>query len=170
MHERWTEHRVLAVLYSYRDIAEVLYEGSGAVSRYEETLWTGHGEPYVFRLARDKADIELAIRQLPWPRLVPAALYWLAGIGQEDIAVLLRRDRTRVSRWLEVAERDIVNWLVHGKPPQPPGPRAPVHPFWWVPIVVDFLCSGRPLLQEFACSLLEKILVASAHYAGKMHH
>ena len=158
MRDRWTERGVIAVLYGYRDIAEVLREAPAATARYDDAFSARYGEPYLFALARYKADIELAIGRLPWPRLVPAALHWVGGYSEGQIAALLRRHQANVSRWLDAAERDIVRWLVYGKPPRPPGPRAPVHPMWWVPLVVELLLSGDAGKQVVARALLDEIL------------
>ncbi len=144
MSNGWTETRVRAVLSQYLEIAEVLHDpgvasglGEQATRRTDETL------PYLCGLAIEKADIEQAVLYLPWPRLVPAALYWLGGFTCGEIGRLEGRSREAVGRAVRQAEEDVIAWLVRGRWPDPPRFDQLRYRGWSLsPFVVALLCDG----------------------------
>lgn len=119
MKENWSESRVKAVLHQYRAIAEVLHD-PGTVSGSDSQRETDDTLSYLLQLVIEKADIEQAILYLPWPRLVPAALYWIGGYYQGSIALLEGCRQSVISDALQQAQEEVVGWLVHGRYPSPP--------------------------------------------------
>lgn len=143
----WTESRARAVLHSYRTIADLLHDPA-TVPGLQVPSGSDDALSYILRLAIEKADIEQAILYQPWPRLVPAALYWIGGYYQGEIALLEGCHRTTISRAVQQAEQEIVDWLVRGCYPDPPR-YAERRPGWnLAPVVVGLFCSGGYAAQS----------------------
>jgi len=145
--ENWSESRVKAVLHQYRAIAEVLHD-PGTVSGSDSQRETDDTLSYLLQLVIEKADIEQAILYLPWPRLVPAALYWIGGYYQGSIALLEGCRQSVISDALQQAQEEVVGWLVHGRYPSPPRYTGRRRGWDFAPVVVALLCSGTYGAQE----------------------